>query len=66
MQYEVTVKFLLRSRSSAETLTRQLESVLDFGTAREAIADGLGLNDDPNVREVRVRRYRRKPGGNTY
>jgi hypothetical protein len=54
MQYEVTIKLLVKSRKDEDRVARQLEAVIDFGTVREAIAEGLHLNEDPNLLGIEV------------
>jgi len=60
MVYEVTVKMKVKSHRRTDRVKALIESALEFGTAREAIADGAKLGEDPNYVRVKVRRIRRK------
>lgn len=57
MQYEVTIKMLVRSPVGVDKdrLIRQTESVCEFGTVMEAIADGLHLERNPRLLNVEAR-----------
>jgi hypothetical protein len=62
MQREVIIRLLVDSRSDDDRLARQVESVWEGGTAREALAEGLKLNHDPSLLSVQVeRRKSRRP-----
>jgi len=54
MQYEVTVKLLIETTVDEDRLTRQVESLFDFGTVKESFADALKLNEDPHCLNVAV------------
>ncbi len=56
MQYEVTLRMMVKSSCDADRVARQTESVFEFGTVREAIAEGLHLTDDPHLVDIAVRR----------
>ena len=55
MKYEVTARMTLKSSCDADRVAKQTESVFDFGTVSEAIAEGLKLGEDPHLVEVSVR-----------
>lgn len=52
--YEVTVKLTLRSPHEADRVAKQIESVFEFGTVGEALAEGLKLNEAPHLVDVLV------------
>jgi hypothetical protein len=54
MQYEVTVKLLIETAADEDRLTRQAESLFDFGTVKESFADALKLDTDPHLLSVAV------------
>ncbi len=54
MEYEVTVKMRLRSPFGAERVKSLVEASFEFGTVREAIAEGAKLGEDPNYVRVTV------------
>jgi len=56
MRYELTIKMLVESPHSKERVARQTESVCEFGTVREAIAEGLKLGPCPRLLSVDVNR----------
>jgi hypothetical protein len=58
VKYELTLKMTLKSRSDVDRVTRQIESLFEYGTIRESIAFGLDLDDDPHLVDVSVRRAR--------
>ena len=60
MKYEVTLRMTLKSPCDADHIAKQTESVFEFGTVREAIAEGLRLNEDPHLVDVSVRKLARK------
>lgn len=62
MQYEVTVKMLVKSPVGVDKdrLIRQTESVCEFGTVMEAIADGLHLDCNPRLLNIEARRACRR------
>ena len=59
MTYEVTVKMTLTSAVGGERVRKQIESVFEFGTVSEALAEGLALNEDPHLVDVSVLRLAR-------
>jgi len=61
MKYEVTLRMTFKSSSDADHIAKQTESVFEFGTVSEAIAEGLKLNEAPHLVDVAVRRPARKP-----
>jgi len=60
MKYEVTLTMTCKRSSDAERIAKQIESVFEFGTVSEAIAEGLKLNEAPHLVDVSVRRLARK------
>jgi len=59
MHYELTVTMRFDSDSSEDRIAKLFESVFEFGTMRESIAEGLQLLDDPRLLTIAVAR---KPG----
>ena len=55
MEYELTIKLVVKSRFEADRVMSQTEAVCEFGTVREAIAVGLRLDEDPHLAGVSVR-----------
>lgn len=60
MKYEVTLRMTFKSSSAADHIAKQTESVFEFGTVSEAIAEGLKLNENPHLVDVSVRRMDQK------
>ena len=60
MKYEVTSTMTFESSSDADRIAKQTESVFEFGTVSEAIAEGLKLNEAPHLVDVSVRSLARK------
>lgn len=60
MKYEVTVKLTVRSPNDADRVAKQIESVFEFGTVGEAIAEGLALDETPHLVDVSVGKPTRK------
>ena len=60
MKYEVTLRMTVKSSRDADHIAKQTESVFEFGTVSEAIAEGLKMNDDPHLVGVSVRRLTQK------
>jgi hypothetical protein len=54
MQYELTLKIAIQSPYGADRVARQMESVFEFGTVKEAIAEGLRLLPDPRLVDVAI------------
>jgi hypothetical protein len=54
MQYELTVKLLIKSPFDEDRVMRQVESLFDFGTVKESFADALKLDVDPHFLGVAV------------
>lgn len=54
MQYEVTVKLLIKTPVDEDRLRHQVESLFAFGTVMESFADALKLNEDPHSLNVAV------------
>ncbi len=60
MQYELTMRMTVNSSCDTNRVAKQTEAVFEFGTVKEAIAEGLRLNDDPHLVDVLVRKLVRK------
>jgi len=60
MKYEVTITLYVDSPFDLDTVHYQMESVFEFGTVREAIAEGLHLGPDPSVLEIAVKPVTRR------
>ena len=56
MKREVILRLLVDSPVDEDRLLDQIEAVFEFGTIREAIAEGLKLDVDPSLVSVQVRR----------
>jgi hypothetical protein len=56
MRYEITVTIQLDSRRDRDRVAKQFESLFEFGTIRESIAEGLQLQNDPRLLAVAVKR----------
>ncbi len=54
MYYEVTIKMRINSRVNKNRVESQMESLFEFGTIREAIAEGLKLGTDPRLACIEV------------
>ncbi len=54
MQYEVTVKLLIKTPFDEDRVTRQVESLFAIGTVRESFAEALKLDKDPHFLSVAV------------
>lgn len=54
MQYKVKMEFLVKTRVDEDRLHKQVECLWEFGTIREAIAEALHLNEDPNSLSLSV------------
>ena len=59
MQYELTVTMQLESGCEQDRVAKQFESLFEFGTIRESIAEGLKLLKDPRLVTVTVKRKQR-------
>jgi hypothetical protein len=60
MHYELNVTITLESDCDPERVAKQFESLFEFGTIKEAIAEGLRLGDDPRLVGVAVKAERNK------
>ena len=60
MRYELTITIQLDSRHDQDRVAKLFESVFEFGTIKEAIAEGLQLLNDPRLVSVTVRTKRRR------
>ncbi len=56
MRCEVTIKIVIKSPRDKERVAHQVESLFEFGTIGESIADGLKLNECPRLSSVSVKR----------
>ena len=56
MHYELTATIQLNSRHDPDRLGKLFESLFEFGTIKESIAEGLRLGDDPRLLAVDVKR----------
>ena len=54
MQYEVTVKLLIETPLDQDRVTRQVESLVAFGTILESFSEALRLEKDPRFSSVAV------------
>jgi len=54
MQYELTVKLLIKTPFDEDRVMRQVESLFAVGTVMESFADALKLNADPHFLSVAV------------
>jgi hypothetical protein len=54
MQYELTIKLLVKTPVDEDRLARQVESLFAFGTVSESFADALKLNEDPHFVGVNI------------
>ena len=59
MRYVITATIQLDSRRDEDRVAKLVESVFEFGTIKEAIAEGLQLLDDPRLLAVDVKRKTR-------
>lgn len=55
MKHEITITLTLRSPHPPERVEKQMESVISFGTVREAIAEALRLDEEPHLVSVVAR-----------
>jgi hypothetical protein len=56
MNYELTVTIQLDSRGDQDRVAKLFESLFEFGTIKESIAEGLQLLNDPRLLAVDVKR----------
>jgi hypothetical protein len=54
MQYELTVKLLIKTPFDEDQVTRQVESLFAVGTVMESFADALKLDTDPHFLSAAV------------
>jgi len=54
MQYELTVKLLIKTPFKEDRVVRQVESLFAVGTVRESFADALKLDKDLHFLSVAV------------
>jgi hypothetical protein len=56
MNYELTVTIQLDSSHDQDRVAKLFKSVFEYGTIKEAIAEGLQLLSDPRLLAVAVKR----------
>ncbi len=61
MKYEVTLRMTLKSSCDADRIAKQTASAFEFGIVSEAIADGLKLNEDPQLVDVVISQRGSRP-----
>jgi len=54
MQYELTVKLLIKTPFDEDRVMRQVESLFAFGTVLESVAEALKLDVNPHFLSVAV------------
>ncbi len=54
MQYELTLKIVIKTPRDKERVAHQIESLFEFGTIGESIVDGLGLDETPRLSSVSI------------
>ncbi len=54
MRYELTLKIVIKSPHDEDRVAHQIESLFEFGTIGESIADGLKLNECPRLSSVSI------------
>lgn len=54
MQYELTLKLLIKTPFDEDRIMRQVESLFAVGTVMESFADALKLDVDPHFLSVAV------------
>ena len=54
MRYELTIKLLVDTPVDEDRVARQVESLFAFGTASEAFAEALKLDEAPHFVGVNV------------
>ena len=59
MRYVITATIQLDSRRDEDRVAKLFESAFEFGTIKEAIAEGLQLLNDPRLLAVVVKRKTR-------
>jgi hypothetical protein len=62
MRYELAITIQLDSRHDQDRVAKLFESLFEYGTIKESIADALQLGNDPRLLSVDVKR---KPRGYT-
>jgi len=56
MKYELMLRMRVKSRHPIERVEEQLQNLFAIGTVRDAIGDGLGLDEDLHLLELAVRK----------
>ena len=68
MRYELNVTIQLDSRRDEDRVAKLFESLFEFGTIKESIAEGLQLLNDPRLLAVDLKRkprnYTTRSAGN--
>ena len=59
MRHELTITIQLDSLRDEDRVAKLFESLFEFGTIKESIAEGLQLKNDPCLKSVSVRTKRR-------
>ena len=59
MRYEATMVVSIKGRDEEDCVARLIESLFEFGTITDSLADGLQLDDNPRLLDVVVKRSRR-------
>jgi hypothetical protein len=54
MQYEVTIRLLVKTPNDEDRVARQVESLFGFGTVSESFVEGLKLREGPRFLGVDV------------
>ncbi len=54
MRYEVTLRLIVEAPVYEDRVTRQIESLFDFGAVFESLAEALKLNEAPHSLSVAV------------
>ena len=56
MRHQLTITIQLDSRRDEDRVAKLFESLFEFGTIKESIAEGLQLLNDPRLLAVAVKR----------
>ncbi len=60
MRYEVNLTVTLKSDQTEDRVCKLFESLFDFGTIKESIADGLHLLEDPRLLAITAKPARKR------
>ncbi len=55
MRHQLTITLEVKSRCTEARIAKQFESLFEFGTIKESIAEGLRLETDPWLLAVAVK-----------